>query len=94
VLRDQGELPAARDHLEWALAVFEAWLGHNHHLTAEILSNLATVLRDQGELPAARDHLERALAVFEARLGSEHPWTTDARSELATIQTVLEDESG
>ncbi len=55
LLREAGELPAARAHFEAALRVRpDLFKAHN---------NLGSVLRDLKDLPAARAHYEQALAI-------------------------------
>jgi len=85
VLRRLGELAAARDYHQRALAIFEARLGPDHPDVATSLGNLGNVLRRLGGLAAARDYYQRTLAIFEARVGSGNPLTTTLRTELARV---------
>jgi hypothetical protein len=54
LLKDQGDLAAARPLFERALAIKEKVLGPEHPSTATILNNLALLVQDQGDLAAAR----------------------------------------
>ena len=78
VLRDQGELAAARPLIERALAIGEKVLGTDHPSTAITLNQLGLVLRRQGELAASRSVSERALAICERVLGPDHPLTANS----------------
>ena len=89
----QGDLPAARDSIERALAIQEASLGPDHLNVFATLSNLGRVLRDLGDLPAARDVFERAVVIFEQRLGPGHPGIAALRADLAAVLTDLGEQS-
>jgi tetratricopeptide (TPR) repeat protein len=91
VLRDLGDLPAARDHYQRALTIYEgqAERGPGHPHTATTLTNLGAALRGLGDVPAARTLLERALAIWEAQLGSDHVITVTARQHLAAVLDEL-----
>jgi tetratricopeptide (TPR) repeat protein len=84
VLRELGELPAARAHLERALTINKA-LGPDHAAVAISLKNLGLVLRDQGELATARDYLERALNIRQAWFGPDHPVVAQSLNNLANV---------
>jgi tetratricopeptide (TPR) repeat protein len=81
----RAELPAARAHLERALAITEAALGPDHPEVARTLTSLGNVLGDQGDLEEARRLHERALAIFEAAYGPDHPDTEAIRKSLANL---------
>jgi Flp pilus assembly protein TadD len=63
LLRDKGDLAAARPLLERVLAIREKVLGPEHPETASSLNNLTVLLSAQGDLAAARPLFERALAI-------------------------------
>ncbi len=54
LLKDQGDLAAARPLYERALAIREKALGPEHPDTATSLNNLARLLQEQGDLAGAR----------------------------------------
>jgi tetratricopeptide (TPR) repeat protein len=85
LLKEQGDLAAARPLLERALAIREKALGPEHPDTAQGLNNLAFLLHAQGDLAAARPLLEHALAIREKVLGPEHPHSATALSNLAAL---------
>jgi len=85
LLRDQGDLAAARPLQERALAIREKVLGPGHPDTATSLNDLAHLLMDQGHLAAAQPRLERALAIREKVQGPEHPDTAKSRENLALL---------
>ena len=88
-LHGQGDLAAARDLMQLALALSIKLLGAGDELTiAARRSNLALVLLDQGELPGARDLLEQALAAGERGLPGDHPALASVRTTLARIRKV------
>ncbi|HXZ02834.1 MAG TPA: tetratricopeptide repeat protein [Stellaceae bacterium] len=85
LLKDQGDLAAARPLFERALATYEKALGHDHPDTAASLNNLAGLLKDQGDLAAAQPLFERALAICEKALGPDHPHTATSLNNLASL---------
>jgi tetratricopeptide (TPR) repeat protein len=87
VLRDLGDLAAARRHLERALAIQEAIWGPDHPEVAYFLADLGLVLRDLGDLAAARRHLERALAIRQTALGPRHSDTKATARALADLES-------
>lgn len=87
LLRDQGDLTAARPLYERALAIREQTLGPKHPTTAASLNNLAGLLFNVGDYTTAQPLFERALAIAEQALGSEHPNTAFALNNLATLLT-------
>ena len=90
-LQSAGDLPAARDLLEQALASGLENLGEDHPDVATSRSNLAVVLKDLGDLPAARELLEQALASDLENLGEDHPEVAINRSNLAGVLQDLGD---
>jgi tetratricopeptide (TPR) repeat protein len=85
VLRELGELAAARAAVERALGIVEDAYGPDHPEVAATLGNLGIVRWALGEVPAARAAVERALGIFEAAYGPEHPSTRKTRSALRSI---------
>ncbi len=69
----QGQLGAARLHLEACRDLRERYLGEQHPMIAEALSNLAVVVDLQGESRSALKLYRRALALREAHLRPDHP---------------------
>jgi tetratricopeptide (TPR) repeat protein len=88
LLKDLGELAAARPLHERALAIRDQALGPTHPHTAVSLNNLGTLLQAQGELAAARPYLERALAIVEHVLGPTH---LDTATSLNNLGMLLQD---
>ena len=87
LLRNRGDLAAARPLDERALAIRERALGAEHPDIATSLNNLARLLWAQGDLAAARPLYERALAIREKVLGPDHRDTVAVRKALATLTT-------
>jgi tetratricopeptide (TPR) repeat protein len=85
LLRNQGELAAARPLFERGLAIREKALGPEHPDIAASLDSLALLLQDQGDLAAARPLLERALATCEKALGPDHLNTASSLNNLAGV---------
>jgi hypothetical protein len=83
-LRRLGQLDAARDAHQHALAIREARLGADHPHRAHALSSLGSVAYQLGDLPTAHDYYQRALDIYKARLGGDHP---DAASTSPTSPT-------
>jgi tetratricopeptide (TPR) repeat protein len=75
VLRAQGNLAAARSHLEHSLEIKQQVLGTEIHLdVAASLHELARVVRDQGDLAKALALFERVREIHKLVLGTEfHP---------------------
>jgi tetratricopeptide (TPR) repeat protein len=86
VLRRLGDLDAADDAHQRALAIRQIQLGADHPHVAHALSSLGNVAYERGDLPAARTFYEQALRILEARLGSDH---ADVASNLANLGNVL-----
>jgi tetratricopeptide (TPR) repeat protein len=85
VLRDQGDLAAARPLYERALTIRERVLGPQDRATAQSLYNLAGLLQAQGNFAGARPLFERALAIRERVFGTEHHETAQSLSSLALL---------
>ena len=84
-LQFAGDLRAARQWYDRALAIRDRTLGPDHPATAESLHNLAGLLFHQGELAAAKALEERALAIRERMLGSDHPATAESLNDLGVV---------
>src|SRR5262249_50735596 len=78
-----GELVAARQLFEQALASDLKTYGEDHPGVALRRNNLALVLKSLGELAAARQLLERALASDLKTYGEDHPGVARRRDNLA-----------
>jgi tetratricopeptide (TPR) repeat protein len=89
VLKEQGDLAAARPLAERALHIDEISFGSDHPKVATDLNNLATVLRDMGKPAEARPLLERALRMGETDLGLDHPLVATRLHNLATVSRDL-----
>jgi tetratricopeptide (TPR) repeat protein len=93
VLRDLGELAAARPMLERALAIRERAVGSEHALTATGLTGLALLLQEQGDFAAARPLFERTLALREKLLGPDNASTAHSANNLGELlrrgQTII-----
>ncbi|MDJ0836995.1 MAG: tetratricopeptide repeat protein [Acidobacteriota bacterium] len=87
VLKAQGDLPGAREHLQRSLAIWEQVFGTDlHPSVAASLHSLAGVLKAQGDLPGAREHLQRSLAISEQVFGTDlHPDVAASLHELARV---------
>lgn len=71
LLREMGDLDAARALNERAVKISEATAGPDHPNTAMSLNNLAIVLKVQGDFEAAQRLYERALAIDEKAMGPD-----------------------
>jgi len=69
VIRQRGDLSAARQLLERALAISEAAEGTNHQIVLQRLRNLIRVLSDLGEVESARLLRERAASLTSSAVG-------------------------
>jgi tetratricopeptide (TPR) repeat protein len=64
-------------------------LGEEHHATATILNNLASLVHDQGAYAEAHPLYERALEIRKTVLGEEHP---DTANSLFVLALLLKDQ--
>ncbi|HEX6899186.1 MAG TPA: tetratricopeptide repeat protein [Thermoanaerobaculia bacterium] len=87
--REVGDLQAAREHLERALAIQKREPDPRN--LSSILANLGLVLADSGESAAARDHLLQALDLHRQIFGDVHPAVASDLSNLATIARQMGD---
>ena len=76
VLRDLGDLPAARGALERAQVVFEDRLGLDHPDLAQTRKNLQIVLDELRKAPDNRMPTGGTPPLFEARVGAGNPLAT------------------
>jgi tetratricopeptide (TPR) repeat protein len=85
VLYELGELPAAQQALERALAIFEAQVGFDDPEVARTLDDLGSVLLGLDDLASARQAFERALAIRQAQLGPDDPAVATTLDNLGTV---------
>ncbi|WP_224365667.1 tetratricopeptide repeat protein [Hyalangium versicolor] len=102
VLRAQGNLAAARSHLERSLEIKKQVFGTEIHPSIAVsLHGLAGVIRDQGNLAEARALLDRVRKIHEQIHGTEvHPSVASlfhdlagvsrAQGDLATARALIE----
>jgi tetratricopeptide (TPR) repeat protein len=83
LLRDQGDLTAARPLFERSLAIFERTLGSDHRNTNRARCNLARVLVEADCAEEALRLGEAALAAHASALGEGHAWTKDSAAVTA-----------
>ena len=89
LLRNSGNLQAARDQYEAALDIQERVLGKEHPLVASILFSLAIVLSDLGDEVEAEVKMERASAISTKVLGARHIKTLEADAARAILLSNL-----
>jgi tetratricopeptide (TPR) repeat protein len=85
VLRNLGQLEAARDLLRMALESDEKSFEPGHPIIAIRQSVLALVLQDLGELEAARDLLRMVLESDEKSFEPGHPKIATRQTNLAAV---------
>ena len=83
-LRDQGDLPGARDIQERVVEGERRILGEEHPSTLRSKGNLALTLSDQGDVAGSRALYERILEVQRRILGEEHPNTLTSMNTCST----------
>ena len=83
LMRDHGDLAAARPLHARALAIRETVLGPSHPDVAVSLLNLGNVLAEQGDPAAARLLIQRALEIRTAVFGEAHEETAQGMNNLA-----------
>jgi tetratricopeptide (TPR) repeat protein len=88
VLRELGELDAAKRAHERALEIRQARRRSNHPDLAWSLGNLGKVLRELRELDAARRSHEQAVRILESAFGPNHP---DVAWSLGNLGRTLQD---
>jgi len=89
VLRNLGELKAARDLLQKAMESDERSFEPGHPIIAIRQSILAVVLQELGELEAARDLLRKALDSDKKSFEPGHPKIAIRQSNLAVVLQEL-----
>jgi tetratricopeptide (TPR) repeat protein len=85
MLRDQGNLGAARPLFERSLAIDEKFYGEGNPNRVAGLTQFANLLRRMGDLPAAQKVAEQALRISETNLGPDHRDTANCLLTLAMI---------
>jgi tetratricopeptide (TPR) repeat protein len=83
--RQQGQLPAAAELYQRALAIREREQGTDHPDVATTLNNLAGIEAAQGNYDGAQPLLERALKIRQGALGATHPLTAQSMNNLALL---------
>ena len=73
LLREMGDLEAARESLEHGLALRERLLGPSHRQVADDLHELAVLYAALGESKRAGESFERALQMYRTTVGDGHP---------------------
>jgi tetratricopeptide (TPR) repeat protein len=82
VLQRQGDLPAALDHVERAVALAEAAIP-DHSDIALMRAGRASILAKLGRTDEARDDLRAQVARFEPELGPHHTAVLALKTNLA-----------
>jgi len=77
-----GELDAAQDMLDEALALREEVWGSDHPQTASTLSDLAALLFRKGQFERAEELSRRALNIRETAFGADHLETAESLNNL------------
>jgi CHAT domain-containing protein/lipopolysaccharide biosynthesis regulator YciM len=85
LLRNSGNLQAARDQYLAALDIQERVLGKEHPLVASVLFSLAKVLSDLGDDAEAELKMERASEISAKVLGPKHIKTLEADAARAIL---------
>src|SRR5262249_5219407 len=89
LLRDQGDLAAARPLSERALAGFQKAVGPEHPNTNRVRYNLSRLLLLISTPTEALPVSETALASLDKALGPDHPWTKDSARVTADALDAL-----
>ena len=90
MLQAQGDLPAARQHLERSLAIKAKVFGtEDHPSVATSLHSLAGVLQAQGDLPAAVAKFRRVLEI-EVKCYETRDHYVSAQTEVALAMLLLQ----
>jgi hypothetical protein len=85
LLRDVGEVAAAKALYEQAIEGQTVYRGAHHRDTLTSKGNLAVLLRDVGEVAAARALYEEVIAGQTAQSGAEHIDTLTTKGNLAVL---------
>ena len=75
----------------WAMKIYEATLGEEHHNTATSYNNIGMVYYRQGNYDKALEYCLKDLAVQEKVHGTEHPDTATSYNNIARIYYELGD---
>jgi CHAT domain-containing protein/tetratricopeptide (TPR) repeat protein len=84
--QNHGDLSAARQHYEQALAIYESALGKDSPRLVPVINNLAILLAAQGDPYRAEPYMERALKLEEVVVGVDSPDLASTLNNLAVIQ--------
>ena len=87
LLRDVGEVTAARALYEQVIEGQTVYRGAHHIDTLTSKGNLAVLLRDVGEVAAARALYEEVIAGQTAQSGADHIDTLTTKGNLADLLT-------
>ena len=90
IQEDKGDLRAARETYEEALAMARAHLGPEHPRVAAALNNLGGILDSQGDYPGALAYLGEALAIRQGLLGPDHPHVAESLHAMALVNVEVE----
>jgi tetratricopeptide (TPR) repeat protein len=85
LLKQKGDLAAARPLFKRAIAIREKTLGLQHLATLNSLDKLAAVLQIEANLAGEQAVYERALSVTEEVYGPEHHYTARCLNNLAML---------
>jgi tetratricopeptide (TPR) repeat protein len=94
VLKEMGDLAAARSCFEGAVRIIERAHGPRDSAISVALNNLALVLRDMKDLSGARSCLERALKIDEGAFPLDHPRLAIRLNNLGLVLHDLGDLHG
>ena len=85
LFNETGDLAAARQQFERALAIDEAVYGHAHPHVAEVINNYGICLQKQGETDLARRQFAWAAEAYEAYHGPQHPKLASLLNNLGYV---------
>eukprot|EP01047_Picozoa_sp_COSAG01_P076397 COSAG01_NODE_13401_length_1591_cov_0.839142_1_plen_273_part_00 len=94
VLKDMGEVDAARKLFEEVIEGQTAQLGGSHTSTLNTKSNMALLLEGIGEVDAARKLYEEVIEGHTAQLGGSHTSTLRTRTNFAALLAYTGDAVG
>ncbi|MDR3636353.1 MAG: CHAT domain-containing protein [Isosphaeraceae bacterium] len=87
-LYTQNQYVEAEGHYKRAMAIWERYVGPEHHLVAQCLNNLAVLYFEQGRYAEAEPLYRRNLAIEEKALGPGHPDFATGLNNLALFYTA------
>ncbi|MFB9660362.1 tetratricopeptide repeat protein [Glycomyces mayteni] len=76
------------------LVVARRFLGNEHQISIELMSQLASILHERGRLGEARELYEQAYASYRISEGRDHPGTLISASNLAILREQQGDLEG